>query len=408
MSKQIVPAGVILVTVLIFGWYIDSIAHDTIAQTVQWGILGLTYFCMLLAFGFVLFFGLVARERLLKERASRHLTEREASVMCIKANEGQQVYIRETDTSAIWRNAHLDVRIQANGQFTAPSQAELVTWQTYITRHHRHPPQGIISSSLPSSTMQVDLLSALDNVQRCLIVGASDAGKTTLLQWLVSRRVQNSKVIIIDPHAYPQKWRGCIVVGTGRNYPEIDRALDALIRLMTKRYDEIGKGIVAEQAHPRITILIDEWRAIVQNVKGAGDAIKALLTESRKAAFSVFVASHSDRAKPLGLAGEYDLKDGFAVVRLSITNGQRQATLDTGNGEVLTNLPGPYSFQPNSSTHKETPIQLKLEPNEMESQILKLYADGVSYNEIARQVYGHIGGKQTRRIKQVVEKFQST
>ncbi len=187
-----------------------------------------------------------------------------------------------------------------------------------------------------------ELLPALDSVQRCLIVGSSDSGKTTLLKHIVKRRSQSSKVVVIDPHASPNKWQGCLVMGTGRNYTEIDKALAALIQIMDKRYDEIGKGQVIEGQHEPYTILIDEWRAITQNVKPAGDAIKALLTESRKAAMSVFVATHSDRAKPLGLQGEYDLKDGFAVVRLSVVNGQRQATLDTGNGEYPAILPGPF------------------------------------------------------------------
>ena len=91
---------------------------------------------------------------------------------------------------------------------------------------------------------------------------------------------------------------------------------------MTKRYDEIGRGIVSEMGHAKITILIDEWRSITFNLgKPASEAIKALLTESRKAAFSVFVATHSERVKALGIEGEGDLKDGFAVVRLSIVNG---------------------------------------------------------------------------------------
>jgi len=59
-----------------------------------------------------------------------------------------------------------------------------------------------------------------------------------------------------------------------------------------------------EGQHPRLTVIIDEWRAIVYNVKGADAAIKTLLTESRKAAFSVFVASHSERVKALGIEGE--------------------------------------------------------------------------------------------------------
>jgi hypothetical protein len=174
---------------------------------------------------------------------------------------------------------------------------------------------------------------------------------------------------------------------------------------MTKRYEEIGKGMVAEQAHSRITILIDEWRAIVYNVKDASDAIKALLTESRKAAFSVFVATHSDRAKPLGLEGEYDLKDGFAIVRLSIANGQRYATLDTGTGEVPVLLPGMYPSQNPPVIETEEMINLEPEPTLEEAHILALHAEGASFNEIARQVYGHTGGKQTEQIKEVLAKF---
>jgi energy-coupling factor transporter ATP-binding protein EcfA2 len=261
---------------------------------------------------------------------------------------------------------------------------------------------------LPAQT-QVDLLAALDSVQRCLIVGPSDSGKTTLLQWLISRRSQTSKSIVIDPHGWPDKWPSSTVVGTGRNYIEIDRALDALVRLMTKRYDEIGKGMVVEGMHPRVTILIDEWRAIVYNVKGASEAIKALLTESRKAAFSVFVASHSDRAKPLGLEGEYDLKDGFAVVRLAVVNGQRQATLDTGNGEAPATLPGPFVGSIPQVVDIDrltfTEADLEPEPTVTETHIMQLYGQGESFNEIARQVFGNTGGKQTKRIKEILQKF---
>jgi hypothetical protein len=238
-----------------------------------------------------------------------------------------------------------------------------------------------------------------------LIVGASDAGKTTLLQWLVSRKAQTSKVIVIDPHAYPDKWPGCVVIGTGRNYSEIDRALEALVRLMTKRYDEIGKGVVAEQGHSRITILIDEWRAIIYNVKGASEAIKALLTESRKAAFSIFVATHSDRAKPLGLEGEYDLKDGFAVVRLSVVNRQRQATLDMGSGEVPALLPGPFTGNEPQIIETDEFINLEVEPTPAEAYILKLYEEGQSISVIAATVFGSKGGNQNQRVKDVLNKY---
>ncbi len=258
---------------------------------------------------------------------------------------------------------------------------------------------------LPAGTQPLDLLATLDRVQRGLIVGASDTGKTTILQWLVSR--STSQVVVIDPHAYPGKYpANCRVVGQGRNYAEIDHALTALVQLMTRRYDEIGRGLVAEMGHKRITVLIDEWRAITGNLgKSASDAIKTLLTESRKAAFTVFVASHSDRAEPLGLKGEYDLKDGFVIVKLSIVDGQRQATVDFGNGEVPAILPGPFVV---SQTALSEPLDLDpppAEPTELEQKVLALSREGASLNEIARQVYGAHGGKQNQLIKDVLDKF---
>lgn len=405
MKHQLLPLLTLLVILAGLGWYVDSLAHKEITNGIKIVIYTLVAAAVLVLVGLLLFTLLIFRERLLRERASRKVAEREAKVMVLIAEEGQQVYIRDADKAITWRTAHLDGRVSANGQPTMPSQAELIAWQTYMLRHRHSVISDITTPQLLPAHAQGDLLTALDSVQRCLIVGASDSGKTTLLQWLVSRRLQSSKVIVIDPHAYPQKWPGCVVVGTGRNYSEIAKALDALVRLMTKRYEEIGKGIVAEQSHSRITILIDEWRAIVYNVKDASEAIKALLTESRKAAFSVFVATHSDRAKPLGLEGEYDLKDGFAIVRLSIANGQRQATLDMGNGEVPIILPGAYPTLNPPVIESEEVINLEPEPTPEETRILELHAEGASFNEIARQVFGHTGGKQTEQIKEVLVKF---
>ena len=407
MKKQFIPtlAGSILALTLC--WYMDRLARNEIANVVRYIVYALTLTVVVSLVGLIIFAALLVRERLLKERANRQAMEREAKVMYLVADEGQQVYIRDTDPQAIWRNAHLDVRVYANGQSGHPHPTEITAWQLYTLRHRAGVVKDVAPQLLPSPA-SIDLLAALDNVQRCLIVGASDSGKTTLLQWLVSRRLNSSKVIVVDPHAYPDKWPGCVVVGTGRNYPEIDHALEALVRLMTKRYDEIGKGVVAEQGHSRITILIDEWRAIVYNVKGASEAIKALLTESRKAAFSVFVATHSDRAKPLGLDGEYDLKDGFAIVRLSVANGQRQATLDMGNGEVQVTLPGDYPTHLSPDVlETDDFINLEVEPTPAEAHILNLYQEGENISAIAEAVFGSKGGHQNQRIKEVLSKFKA-
>lgn len=394
-----------VVTLAIVGGYLQLVA----ARELKVIALALAIL-VVIALALTLFvFGWLAIEKVKIRRAERIEREREAHVKIVTA--GSQVFIRDTDHRAYWRAAHLDPRFYANGQYSEPTRTEVDAWRAFNS------PKVIkeqAAAMLPAQ-IQVDLLAVLDSVQRCLIVGASDSGKTTLLQWLVSRRLNTSRVIVIDPHAYPQKWpTGAHVTGTGRNYPEIDRALSALVQLMTKRYDEIGRGLVAEMAHSRITILIDEWRAITGNLgNSASDAIKALLTESRKAAFSVFVASHSDRAKPLGLEGEYDLKDGFAVVRLSAVDGKRTATIDTGNGPVPAVLPGPFAgSQPQVIDGRQwhivgDNINLEPEPDETEAKILEMLERDESLKNITETVWGpgKFGKFYNDKVEQVKQKY---
>jgi GTPase SAR1 family protein len=340
-------------------------------------------------------------ERLRLVRARRIEAEKQAHVMTITA--GNQVFVRDTNSTAIYRALHLQQTVYDNGQYAPPSEHESQAW--YLFNTHRPVPRGI--QSLPPSvqTGPIDLLPALDNVQRCLIVGPSNSGKTTLLQWIIYRRLHTSKVIVIDPHAWPGKWQGH-VFGTGRNYREVGQVLTALISIMTKRYDDIGQGVVAEGHHPPFTIVIDEWRAIVANVgKTASEAIKSLLTESRKAAFSVFLATHSDRAKPLGLEGEYDLKDGFAIVRLSVVDGRRQVTIDTGNGEQSARLPGKFTAPTVGDSHEV--IDITPNPSATESKVLAMAQAGASYREISQTVWGEgkFGQFYNQKIEQILTKY---
>lgn len=412
--KYLAQAFTLLIVLCGLGFYLDSLAHKQIEQAARLVIYGGTAAILTGLIVFTVFFTLTGIERFRMRRAERRQAEKAANLEVITAAHGEQVYIRELDRRAVWRAAHLDSRVTVNGKNGLATETEVQAWAFFNTPRVQAV-TGPQQALLPG-VVSVDLLAALDSVQRCLIVGASDSGKTTLLQWLVSRRLNTSKVIVIDPHSYPGKYPACDVIGQGRNYPEIERALSALVKLMTKRYDEIGKGIVAEMHHSRITILIDEWRAITGNLgKPASDAIKALLTESRKAAFSVFVASHSDRARPLGLEGEYDLKDGFCIVRLAVVNGSRTATLDMGNGEVPAVLPGPFNgpvpqilehvVQQDTTLGSEVLDYSEPGPTEQERQVLDLAESGASKAQICEQVWGYKSSNLYPQIDQIIAKF---
>jgi len=260
-------------------------------------------------------------------------------------------------------------------------------------------------AALPAGQQQVNLLDVVCNEQRVLIKGASDAGKTNLLQWIASRKVATSKVLVIDPHASPDKWDGCQVVGLGSNHGEIETALDKLIELMVNRYQDIAAGKVQEGQHSKLTILIDEWMSIAYQCANAKEAIVRLLTESRKAAFSIYIGSHSDRVASLGLDGKGDLRDGFCLVRLSVTDGQRQATIDYGNGEQAAVLPGAYNGNGQADSFTIEPLDLEVQPNSTEAAILQLHRQGENHKTICEAMGWTPGGKQYQRIDEVLARF---
>jgi len=399
-------AGLVLLCGL--GLYLDALMREEIIGVARFIIYTLVVVFLLLLGGFVIFVGLIFRERLLKVRANRKLAERDVEVMVVTANEGQQVFIRDLQPIA-WRNAHLDTRVYATGRSNEPSPIELIAWRTYQLRHR---PSAIEAAASPLLAPQsaVDLLAVLDSAQCVLIVGERDAGKTTLLQHVISRRLGRSQVVVLDPHSHPTRWpSGCQVIGTERDFLKIETALKALMVLMNKRYREIGRGIVREGEHPSVTVIIDEWRAIIYSLgKPASDIIKALLAESRKTNIDVFVGTHSERVKALGIEGEGDLKDGFVIVRLGVNKltKERLATVDYGEGELPVTLPGPFrSPQPQLSNGQKV-IEVEPKPTSEEIRILEMYRAGESYRTISQAVYeGKVGQFYNQKIEAVLDKY---
>lgn len=304
------------------------------------------------------------------------------------------------------QNLTIDARAYRNGHYEPPTQEEINTLRYILASRHAGGFRGAGDLLLPATIEPVpDLMAELRTAQRVLIKAASNGGKTTLLQHIAAQRVSVESVLILDSQSYPDKWpAGCKVVGAGANHQAISNALDNLITLMVKRYQEIGQGIVKEGQHPRLTIIIDEWMAIVDQCHNASDAIRRLLTESRKAAFSVFIGSHSERVKSLGLDGRGDLRDGFLIVRIELENGQRVATYDTGRGERSCLLPGEF-VQPQPDNLIEIEAITTSEPDEDERRVLDMLAKGASYRAISTAVWGQRGTFYNARIEAIARKY---
>jgi len=372
---------------------------------------------VLLSLAALLIAWVISRIRMYNHQVAASLAEAQVRTVIVK--EDENLFIRDQNPDARWHNTAMDPRPEIGRNLALPTETDNSRWYhltqfKFISRMKL--PRGqmdtifnqgadntmLFPDAVQGQLPPPNILDILSQAQRALIVGPSNAGKTTLLNHYIQRKMAHGpgEILVIDPHAEPTHWRGCKVVGIGSNHAEITDTLDKLIRIMEKRYEEIGTGLVKTGHHAPICVIIDEWMSIANMCKNASQVMVRLLTESRKAAFSVIICSHSQRIKSLGLTGQGDLKEGFTVVKLALTNSnERSASIDLGDGvDTQAVLPGPY-HEPDLSTPVLEPSQTKvwdtllndetlMEPTDFEQAAFDQYEAGESLRTITTGLYG--------------------
>jgi len=335
-------------------------------------------------------------ERVLTIHAERNKMQREI----ITAPAGHGVWLREA--SGQIRNLSLDARVLIVSTDGA-TQDEMRAWSFFQSLHStRHAQVGAHEAKLLNAPQAVDLLTHMQQVRRALIVGNSEAGKTTLLKHVIAQRLPGSHVVVLDPHAGPDTWP-CEVIGRGSDHAQIERALDGFLALMIKRYREIGAG---QNGHSRVTLVVDEWLSIVGECQNASRVIVRLICEARKASIDVFVGSHSERVASLGLSGKGDLKEGLEIIRLHYNQwtGERDATIQIGSETIPAILPG--VFQNDVWAVEKSELLLPAaEPSAEEARILSMSREGASLKQISEAVWSKFGGAYNEKIREVVEKW---
>lgn len=204
---------------------------------------------------------------------------------------------------------------------------------------------------LPSQTADGNLLDAIAPLDNLLIVGGKGSGKTSLMQWLESKRQDSGRTVILDSHAQPAQWQGK-VIGQGRQYENIKNAMIRLLGTLDQRYEKFSAG---QNDFEPVNQFIDEFTLLPPTLKKIGYNVQnysvPMLTEGRKVAFNCVWGIHSDRAKTLGLEGMSDLKECFdAIVHLKHNKETDEfyALIDYGEGQLETRYahPGPFVVQP--------------------------------------------------------------
>lgn len=143
-----------------------------------------------------------------------------------------------------------------------------------------------------------------------LVAGPTEAGKSTAMRFILEAR---RDVVVLDPHSTTTDWGQARIIGAGRNYEEIGNYIYGMRDELTGRYAERARG---KTDFPLRTVAIDEMPSIVDAL-GRDRAIATIwrqwLREGRKVGLFLMVSTQSLRVKTLGIEGEGDLLENFAL-----------------------------------------------------------------------------------------------
>lgn len=307
------------------------------------------------------------------------------------------------------QNLTLDARTYRNGHAEPSKPEEMETLRLILAARHASTSKAILEqpflSALP--TPPIELLPILHRARRVLIFGASEAGKTTLLQHIAA---DSQNVVIVDPHYEPGKWPDVRIIGAGRNFIEVISFLTWLESELDKRSKRKADG---DSNFIPMTIIIDELSTIKMHC--GNEAIKPLasmIMESNKFGFRLFIGGHSKLVELLGLKGMSDIREGLFIVHLRLNQAthERTTTVDLGDGEQPCQFP-PFYGLPQLSSGVELPdfkqpdLIVKKRLTERQMKIMEMLMENKTDNEIAAAIFQkpRLVGAQFYEVKEVKE-----
>jgi hypothetical protein len=405
-------------TLLIVGlvWYVDSVAHDDIVWTIRAGLYAIIAAMVLALVAGLILAALLFRERYLHQQAERKKAQREADVHAI-VSDVHGVFVREMNPKATWRPLHLNPATYQNGQQSEITEIELTTWQSWQAL--RAPkvvtPTQASPALLPATTEaeSLDLLAVFTQpTQSYAIIGGQQTGKTFQAQHIANYWLrQGIKPAVIGPKWDRGEWAGCYLLGGNGDFQKVEWAIGMIRQLVESRHADTSR------THKQHTIqpdFFDDWTPIVDAVPNARALVLEATTLYASVNIILYFILHSDTAYAWGVDRKgAALKDNFIKLFIVPTydpEGQVVRSQTRGYirfaGEHVDRSVKLFTTPPiPMGQAKEIRPKLLAGPDETESKVLALSKQGVSYNEISRQVWGSTGGYQTNRIKEIIGKF---
>jgi hypothetical protein len=201
-----------------------------------------------------------------------------------------------------------------------------------------------------------------------LIFGGDGSGKTSMALELLRRRKEyGHQLIAFDPHAHPNKWPDCQVVGDGLNFNKINASITQLQSIIKTRYEQIGSGEVAPCQFPPITFVMEEmtdWKSQVPNA----DLLITKAGDYRKINIHLVLVAHGDTMNQIGApkGSNEVIKNCVTKLRLFSKPSREGNPIPAMRGELAFPLSNPVSVKVPKFNHA-IPSETVVSPNITES-----------------------------------------
>jgi hypothetical protein len=163
-----------------------------------------------------------------------------------------------------------------------------------------------------------------DNFSHIRAVGATNSGKTTLVDWLMDV-IPSDKKFVCTIKRKPHQWQFIEVIGVPEDYEAIRHTMLSIRTERIRRTELMAQGI----DFPRWSVAFDEWKAQSRNIKAiidrktkeiispsARDLQGENLTLGRELKMRIFALAQGRQIITWGLQGESDLLECFCSIFL--------------------------------------------------------------------------------------------
>lgn len=354
-------------------------------------------------------YGLYVREKLLMVRAKRIEAEQKALALTYQSyTDGfGMVHLLNLKTNRV-ENLSTYPGSHHNGVWEDPPQQALMAWHALVAKNRNVSEQAVKELVIDQTPVQsLDLLSVFTQPnQSFAIIGGQQVGKTFQAQRIAAYWLQNGiRPVVIGPKWDTGEWPECQLFGGEYNFEAVQDGMDR-IQAEAKRRHSSGQP---HKSLPILPVFFDDWTAIVAKLPGAEDFVLEALTLYASVNISLYFIIHLDTAHAWGV-GKVGaaLKNGF--IKLFIRAGyDRAGLIDRAQNVGLLMYPGETLKQARQIKLFSAPGQVyslpRPQPTEEEQKVLDLLAQGRSYREITRAVWGQVGGFYNAKIAEIARKW---